>query len=410
VVRQRARRLLGTAREASATLRSDGRGRVLSIVAGGWFLVLGTRLVVPALLPRISAEFSLSNTSAGAAVTLIWLTYAAMQFPAGLLTDRWGERTLLTGSVLVGFVSVVAFAVAPVFGLFLGACVLFGLGTGLYGPPRVTLLSRIYPDHDGTALGLTFAAGNVGAAALPFVAGWLSVRFGWRTGLGVVAPAFLLVLLGLRWIVPDRPPGESHAVDVSPRHALARIASSVNDRSVLLLGGATTLIVFTYQGFTAFFPTYLVVAKGLNQATAATLFGAFFATGAVVQPVAGGAADRYGSRPLFLGLSAFTALTLIALPFVDGLAPLAALSVLMGVRAGLGPINNAYLVAVLPGDVQGASYGLLRTVYLGFGATGSIAVGALADAELFDEAFLFLAALTAVVFGLYALLPSRVDA
>lgn len=72
--------------------------------------------------------------------------------------------------------------------------------------------------------------------------------------------------------------------------------------------------------------------------------------------------------------------------------------------AGVGPLNNAYLVAVLPADVEGVSYGLLRTVYLGSGATGSVAVGAFADADL------FLGGLTAVVFGLYVLLPSRPDA
>lgn len=85
------------------------------------------------------------------------------------------------------------------------------------------------------------------------------------------------------------------------------------------------------------------------------------------------------------------------------------LAVLLGLRAGVGPLDNAYLAAVLPDDVEGVSYGLLRTVYLGIGASGSVAVGAFADADLFDEAFLVLGGLTAVVSGLYVLLPSRQD-
>lgn len=260
--RQRTRTVLRYVRETGSTVLADGRGPVLAVVALGWLLVSGTRFVVPALLPRITTTFAVSNTAAGFAVTLIWLTYASLQFPAGLLTDRWGERTLLLLSIFVGAVSVLAFAVSPGFGVFLGACLLLGIAIGLFGLPRVTLLARVYPRNDGTALGLTFAAGNVGS---------------------------------------------------------------------------------------------------------------------------------------------------VVLPFVDGRAVLSVLAVLLGLRAGVGPLNNAYLVAVLPDDVEGVSYGLLRTVYLGIGASGSVAVGAFADADLFDEAFLVLGGLTAVVFGLYVLLPSRPD-
>lgn len=383
---------------------------MLAIVALGWLLVSGTRFVVPALLPQIKTAFAISNTEAGFAVTLIWLTYASLQFPAGLLTDRWGERTLLVVSTAVGTVSVLAFAVAPVFGMFLGACLLFGLGIGLFGLPRVTLLSRVYPRNDGTALGVTFAAGNVGAVVLPFLAGWVGSQHGWRLGFGVIALPFLLVLGGLWRIVSPRASGNGKAADASPRYAVRRVAASLSDNTVLLLGTILTLVVFTWQGLTAFLPTYLVAEKGLSQGTATTLYGAFFATSAVVQPLSGNAGDRYGYRPLLLAFAGVAALTVLVLPFVDGLGVLTVLAVLLGARAGVGPLNNAYLVAVLPDDVEGASYGLLRTVYLGLGATGSVVVGAFADADLFDEAFLFLAGLTALVFGLYVLLPARPDA
>lgn len=380
---------------------------MLAIVALGWLLVSGTRFVVPALLPQIKTAFTITNTSAGFAVTVLWLTYAALQFPTGLLTDRWGERTLLVGSIAVGTVGVLAFAVAPVFAVFLGASLLFGLGIGLFGLPRVTLLSRIYPQNDGTALGVTFAAGNVGAVVLPLLAGWVASRHDWRLGFGVLAPLFLLVLAGLWRRVPARASADARAVEESSRHAVRRLSAGLTDRTVLLLGTILTLVVFTWQGLTAFLPTYLVAQKGLGQEGATTLYGAFFATSAVVQPLAGRAGDRYGYRPVLLGFAGLATLTVLALPFVDGPAALTVLAVLLGARAGVGPLNNAYLVAVLPDDVEGAGYGLLRTVYLGLGATGSVVVGAFADADLFDEAFLFLAGLTAIIFGLYVLLPPR---
>lgn len=409
MLRQRARTTIRFIRKTGAILGTDGRGPVLAIVALGWLLVSGTRFVVPALLPQIKTTFTITNTSAGFAVTLLWLTYAALQFPAGLLTDRWGERTLLLLSLAVATVGVLAFAAAPVFELFLGASLLFGLGIGLFGLPRVTLLSRSYPQNDGTALGVTFAAGNVGAVVLPFLAGWVGSQYGWRLGIGVLAPLFVLVLGGLWRIVSPRAGADARAVDASPRHAVRRVAASLTDRTVLLLGMILTLVVFTWQGLTAFLPTYLIAEKGLSQGTATTLYGVFFAMSAVIQPLSGKAGDRYGYRPVLLSFAAVATLSLLLLPFVNGLSILTGLALVLGVRAGVGPLNNAYLVGVLPDDVEGASYGLLRTVYLGVGATGSVVIGAFADADLFDEAFLFLGGLTAILFGLYILLPTRPD-
>ncbi|MFB6371951.1 MAG: hypothetical protein ABEN55_02265, partial [Bradymonadaceae bacterium] len=68
---------------------------------------------------------------------------------------------------------VVAFSLTPVFALFLLACAVFGLGTGLFGPPRATVLTRAYPENDGAAFGLVLAAGSIGAAALPVAASLL---------------------------------------------------------------------------------------------------------------------------------------------------------------------------------------------------------------------------------------------
>jgi sugar phosphate permease len=62
---------------------------------------------------------------------------------------------------------------------------------------------------------------------------------------------------------------------------------------------------------------------------------------------------------------------------------------------------------VLPEELQGTAWGLLRTCFFLIGATGSTFVGALADAGFFDEAFLALGVITAVAALLYTVLPAR---
>ena len=376
-------------------------------VSVGWMLVLGTRLTVPTLLPQITAEFGITNTAAGVVVTVMWVTYALVQFPAGMLTDRRGERLILATSMGIATLSVAFFSVAPTLVAFVAASAVFGLGTGLYGPPRVTIISKTFPKKDGTVMGFSFAAGNLGAAALPFVAGVLAFRFGWRSGIAFVLPVFVLLGYALWRTVPESSVSLSETVPGSTRQVASRLNASLRDWTVFLLAGASTLMVFVYQGFTAFLPLYLVTVKGISPPTAAVLFGAFFTTGALVQPLAGYVSDRVGKRGVLVSLTLVHVLALVALPFAGTLTSVSALVVVLGTRAGIGPINNAFLVGVLPSDVRGAGYGLLRSVFMTIGSTGSIVVGVLADADRFDEAFFVLAAVVVVATLCYVFLPAE---
>jgi MFS family permease len=66
------------------------------------------------------------------------------------------------------------------------------------------------------------------------------------------------------------------------------------------------------------------------------------------------------------------------------------------VQLAFWPVGNAYVVEVVPDDIQGTTVGLSRTVFLLVGAAGPTFVGVAADAGGFDEAFLALAGLALV--------------
>jgi predicted MFS family arabinose efflux permease len=395
----------GRFRTTVGNLHGDGRGWVLVAVATGWLFVLGTRIVLPALLPQVKAAFGLDNATAGLLVTLLWGAYATTQFPAGVLADRIGERRTLVTSVAVVAVGVLALALAPSLLLFVAGLLLFGFGSGLYAPPRVTVLSRTFADNDGTALGVTFATGNLGAAALPPLATAIALWVGWRLGFGFVVPVFAAVGVTLWLVVPLQSNAPRATAELS-REAASRVVQAVLSRRVLLSWVALTMVLFVKQGIGTFLPIYLIETKGLSQGVASGLYSLFYASGAIAQPFAGTAADAYGSSTVLSGLAGFGVLTLVALPAVDGVWALALLTVLLGTRLGISPVGNGYVAAVLPADVQGAGYGLFRSFYLLVGATGSLFVGVLAEIGLFDEAFLALAGITAVSAGLFRLLPT----
>ena len=437
--------LVGRARASVRSLRGDGKGWTLTVVASGWLLALGTRYLLPAILPQIKTTFGVTNAAAGVAITLVWGAYALMQFPAGILVDRIGERTLLSASLGLAAGSLVALSIAPAFVVFAASCGLFGLATGLYGPPRGTVLSRTFAESEGAAFGLTLAVGSLGSAALPYLASVLVDSLDWRVVIALAIGPFLGVALSAWRVIPSlpanggeadvggKPPGgdgtDAHETssdgangdgvsgdgtsgdegDERPtvRDLLGGLRAAVSRRSVAVSVAAITLLLFVLQGLTAFLPTYLIAVKGLSQEVAAGLFALFFLSGALFQWLGGSGADRYGDRVVLLTLAAFGVVPLLALPFVSGTLPLAVLVVLMGSRLGIAPVSNAYVIGVLPTEVRGTAWGALRTGFFLVASTGSVFVGVLADRGLFDESMVVLALLTAVAAALYVHLPAR---
>lgn len=379
----------------------DGRGWILVWVALGWLLGLGIRLVFPAVLPNIRAEFAMDNATAGLLLSALWIGYALMQFPGGALADRFGERAVLVVSCAVVTVGVVGVVVAPAIIAFFVATILVGIGAGLYGTTRITVLADVFPDRSGTAIGINQAAGNVGTTILPAMAGFLAVAIGWRWGFGVVLPLFVLVMVGLWMTVPTRTSTDGGLDHDFSRAHLGYLLRCLRHPQVVFVNVTMALVSFVYQAFTGFYPTYLVDVKGLGTGTAATLLGVFFATAVVIQPLAGAARDRFGARITLAAVVVGSAAVIAILPFVQGFWILVVVTVLASVQLAVWPISNSYVVDAVPDDVQGTTVGITRTGYLLFGAIGPVIIGIAADAGRFDHGLFLLAAI-----ALLAALPA----
>jgi len=378
-------------------LRRDGSVAVLAAVSFGWFLTLGVRVVYPTLLPGVTAAFGVGNATAGLFVGVLWTTYALLQFPGGALADAVGERLVLAGSVALTAAAAVAVAAATTAEAFVGATVVLGVATGLYGTTRITVVAATYDRMAATAIAVSQAAGNVGNVVLSAGAGAVAAWVGWRWGFGALVPAMAVGAVALWLTVPPATGGT--AADEPFRETMRRVAVAVRRPRVLAAFALLALNMLLYQSLTGFLPTYLVARKGLAPETAAALYGAFFAAAIAVQFLSGAVADRRGARVAigaFVGLSvpAFALLTVArSLPAV-----VASVLLLSSFLGGMPPINTAG-VGVLPDEIRGSGFGLLRTGYIAFGAVGPPVVGVLADAGRFDEAFLLLGGVALALAG-----------
>ncbi len=381
--------------EAKA-LWSDGRGPSLVVLATAWGLLVGARMIYPVLIPHLQRTFDISLTVAGLLVSVLWLCAAIGQLPGGILADRYDERSLLATSVLLVAVGLLFVITAPTLVLLFAATALWGLSHSLYPIARITLLSQIYAERLGSALGVTMATGDVGQTVLPPIAAILAAAFAWQVGLGFLVPALVLLALALLIILPalNVEEGGGHG----PTSAGLRVVlAEIRGPNVALMSGILLLFIFLWQSFTAFYPTYLVSMKGLSPAVASGLFGFFFAVGVVVKPVAGAAYDRIGMRLSLIGVLLPAVVGLLLLPLFDNLAFLVAITALISTMLGTGAITQSYLAQIFSEDMRGTGLGIIRTGTATFGAGGPVVFGFVADTGYFDEGYIALAVLLAVV-------------
>lgn len=368
---------------------------------------MGVRMIYPVLLPDIRAAYGLDLTTAGSMLTLLFLLYGIGQFPGGMLADRFGERMILTASMLLSAVMLVLVVTAVSVSILFVATALFGFSLALYAVARYTLLTTVYPDHVGAANGIASAASDAGQSLLPPFAGTIAAVITWQFGLGFAVPLFLLSGVVLWAVVPQRstPSTDGGGDDSLSAERVAYILGQLRNRSVVLGTVALLTGVCIWQAFTGFYPTYLIEEKGLSSTSASIVFGTFFALGVFVQPVSGGMFDRIGIRRSLSIVMGVAALALAAVPLIEGFWPLLATTAVTSSLLGFGSITQSYLIVSLPEKIQGIGFGFLRSISFTLSSISPFVFGAAADRGFFDEGFVVLAALAGGMVLLAQLFP-----
>lgn len=391
-----------------AALWGGGKGISLAAVATGWGLLNGGRMVYPVIIPHLQSEYGLSLTVAGFLVTVLWFFAAIGQLPGGILADRYDERLLMTVSaaVVAGALGLVVTSSSPII-LFLATAV-WGLGHSLYPIARITLLSKLYTQRLGSALGVTMATGDIGQTVLPPIAATLAAAIAWQAGLGFIAP--LLVLAGI--LIYATSPSQGSSTNPSQSQSLRDVVDVFAELRNPALGFMTMILflyMFIWQSFTAFYPTYLTSMKELSSGQASMLFGFFFAVGVIVKPLAGTAYDRIGMRRSLIGILLPAALGFLLLPFITHIWLLVGITALISTMLGTGAVTQSFLAEAFTEEMQGTGLGVIRTLTASLAAAGPVVFGVVGDHGYFDAGYIFLAVVMIVVIALTYRMPDTTN-
>ncbi|MCO8246217.1 MULTISPECIES: MFS transporter [unclassified Haladaptatus] len=365
------------------------------------FLVNFARVVFAPLLEPLKAHFVVSDTTIGLIATLVWLGSALPRIPTGYLLTRVARHRVVLGAGIVLTVSTGLTAYASsITTLAIGAFAM-GMASAIYFIAANPLVSELYPDRVGRAIGIHGMASQLAAAIAPILVGLLLTMVGWRDVLKlfmIVAAAVTVVYFVVvgRTELPD-----AGATDRDLLTAFLRQWPIILSGVAII--GATG---FVWNGLFNWFPSYIHQTKGLSLTTGRTLLTVVFAAGVPAFFLTGRLADRVPHVPLMLSILGGFIVCLLALTAAQGLAAIIGVSLVLGyVIHSLFPALDTYLLDSLPDENRASAYAVYSGLAMIGQAAGSSIVGALLDAGfLFDTVFrTFSIGLIAILFVLVAL-------
>jgi nitrate/nitrite transporter NarK len=388
---------------------SPYRWAILAVCILGFMQTHVHRVGFAPLIPTFIADMGLTYAAAGTIMAAYFWTYAVMQVPVGVLTDRLGARRVMLGCMGVMAVGAVAFALSHTYAQSLLARCLLGAGAAATWLPGLRLIQEWFePRERGLATGLFSAGGGVGATTALLLLPVVAEHLGWRAGYALLAVPVLITLAAVWVLVGSSPAAHpAGALGGTPGQFLAALRAVLTMRP---LWPFNLYVVFSYGGYFAlltWLPTFLVRSEGLSQA-AAGFVTALITGGTIISwPLAGYLSDRFGRRkPIFLVSQAVSVVVCLAFAYLvpgTGLAGAVVVAVFTGLMLG-GLITPFVMVTELvPPRLMGTASGVVNTFCFVGGLLVPVALGYALDLTgSFSIAFTACAVFEVVALGIAA--------
>ena len=280
--------------------------------------------LVGAFAPHFRQAFHLSATRTALLVALPVLLGALARIPMGMLTDRFGGRSLFTALLAFSAVPMLLAPGATSYPGLLAIAFVAGLAGSSFAV-GVGFISRwTVPEKQGTALGL-YGLGTIGQSAAVFLGPVLASAVGLTNVFRGMAGLLLLWAVAFGLMARDAPGSRSPA-------GLAAMVSLL--RREKLAWALAAFYFLTFGGFVAFsiyLPTLLKDQFALTPADAGFRAAGFVVLAALMRPLGGWLSDRIGGASVlsgvFLGVIPFGLLLMwpAMLPFTVGALGCAAL-------------------------------------------------------------------------------------
>lgn len=350
---------------------SPAFGRTSAALFAAGFATFALLYCVQPLLPMFSAAFHVGAAGASLALSLTTGLLAVSMLVAGVLSESWGRKPMMVGSLLLSASLAVFSAHLPHWQAFLATRAL--MGVALSGLPAVAMAyvgEEMHPRSLGSAMGLYVAGTGLGGMAGRLLTGLLTDWWGWRNAvlaMGVIALLCAVVLA--RWLPASRhfsrrPLRLRPLIETYRQQAHDGVLPWLFAQGFLLMGAFVT--VYNYVAYRLVAPPYLLSQTGIGLIFTVYLCGILCSAGI------GSLSARVG-RPILLCAMIGTMTLGVALTHAHGLATIVTgIAILTAGFFGAHSTVSAWVGARASTGKAQASSLYLFAYYMGSSVLGSL--------------------------------------
>jgi MFS family permease len=348
-------------------------------------------LGIPVIAPQLREHFGLTLTGVGLVLAAANLGSMVTLLPWGLLTDRIGERAVLTVGLAGASVALACAAFTSSFGLLVATLMVAGAAGGsVNAASGRAVMSWFAPAQRGLALGIRQTAVPLGGAVAALVLPPVAEAGGPRAALLCLAAGCLGTALAGALGLREAP--------VQTDERVGDFTHPLRDVRMWRLSVGSGLLVAAQTSILAFTVLFLHGERGLSPGAAAGLLALMQVLGAALRILSGRWSDRVGRR---MGPLLRLAFALAASLAVSAALTEASLWLLLPALVAAGALSQSWnglsftAAAELAGRARsGAALGFQQT---------ALAVGAAVTPPVF--ASVVQASSWGLGFGLAAVLP-----
>lgn len=236
--------------------------------AAGYLLSYAYRNVNAVISPDLTREVGLSPSALGLLTSVYFITFGAMQIPAGMLLDRYGPRRVEPVLLVLAGLGALATAAASSETSLVLARAVVGMGVAICLMAPLKGIATWYPpERQASLAGWIMAAGATGAllATTPLE---LALRFvHWRVVFVVLAVATFIVAAWLWWRIPDVAPPSTATGFAAQWAGVRRVFASPRFWWLAPLGGFAMGSYMAIQGLWSV--PWMMEVQGMDRADAA---------------------------------------------------------------------------------------------------------------------------------------------
>jgi DHA2 family multidrug resistance protein-like MFS transporter len=179
-------------------------------------LVIGLDLtVLNVALPTLATDLGASTSQLQWFANAYTLVLAALLLPAGMLGDRFGQKWLLLGALILFGAASAACAYSSSPGQLIASRAALGIGAAFLIPLSMSLLNVLFaPGERARAMTIWVMANSLGIPLGPVVGGWLLDHFWWGSVFLMNLPMVLVGAVAVAVLIPATRGSRTGRIDV----------------------------------------------------------------------------------------------------------------------------------------------------------------------------------------------------